>query len=107
VDDKEFQIQSDAALEDLFRRLTRAADQHGFEADFNAGALTIEFEEPPAKFIVSPNSPVHQIWVSAHSKSFKFAWDSARCAFVLPTGQTLAEMLAEAASQQTGASIAL
>ena len=33
--------------------------------------------------MVSPNAPVRQIWVSAHSKSFKLDWDAAKEAFVL------------------------
>jgi CyaY protein len=70
MDEQEFRDRADAALDDLHRRLSRAADQHDFEADFNAGALAIEFESPPAKFVVSPNAPVRQIWVSAHMKSF-------------------------------------
>ena len=97
--DHEFQTQADAALNDLYNRLVRAAETHDFEADFNSGALAIEFEDPPAKFVVSPNSPVRQIWVSAHSRSFKFDWDEAKKAFVL-SGQTLAEMMAEAIGQQ-------
>ena len=39
-------------LEDLYRRLSAAGERHDFEADFNAGALVIEFETPPAKFVV-------------------------------------------------------
>lgn len=106
--DQEFRDRADAALGDLFRRLTAASDQHPFEADFNSGALAIEFEEPPAKFVVSPNSPVRQIWVSAHSKSFKLDWIDARAAFVLaPTGQTLVEMIGAAISQQLGESVEL
>jgi iron donor protein CyaY len=108
VDDQAFKSCSADALDDLFDRLTTAGEQHGFEADFNGGALTVEFEDPPAKFVVSPNSPVKQIWVSAHSKSFKFDWDAAREAFVLPaTRQTLSEMMSEAISQQLGASVKL
>jgi frataxin-like iron-binding protein CyaY len=58
--------------------------------------------------VVSPNAPVRQIWVSAHSKSFKLDWDDARQAFVLPsTKQTLAEMMAEAIGQQLGESVVL
>jgi CyaY protein len=106
VDDHQFQTEASAALDDLNRRLLRAAEQHEFEADFNAGALTIEFEDPPAKFVVSPNSPVRQIWVSAHSKSFKLDWDPARSAFVL-LGQTLAEMMGGHISQQLGETVTL
>jgi CyaY protein len=106
--DQEFRTRADEALHDLYRRLSAASDQHEFEPDFNAGALAVEFEDPPAKFVVSPNSPVRQIWVSAHSRSFKLDWDEARNSFVLPsTGQTLAEMLGEAIGQQLHAEVSL
>lgn len=104
--DQEFSTLADAALSDLYRRLSAAADTHDFEADFNAGALAIEFDDPPAKFVVSPNSPVRQIWVSAHSKSFKLDWDAGRGAFVID-GKTLAEMMAGAISLQLGEPVEL
>ena len=104
--DQEFQSRSDASLQNLYQRLSRAAENHDFEADFNSGALAIEFEDPPGKFVVSPNSPVRQIWVSAHSKSFKFDWDAAQEAFVLG-GQTLADMMADAITKQLGEPVAL
>ena len=108
MDDQLFRDRADVALADLYRRLTQASEWHPFEADFNNGALTIEFDQAPAKFVVSPNSPVHQIWVSAHSKSFKLEWDDAAGAFVLPaTKQTLTEMLGEAVSQQLGETVNL
>jgi iron donor protein CyaY len=108
MDDQEFQTHAGEALHDLYKRLNAASDGGEFEADFNAGALAIEFEEPPAKFVVSPNSPVRQIWVSAHSKSFKLDWDAARQEFVLPaTGESLAQMVGGAISQQLGQEVKL
>ncbi len=108
MDDQEFQRRADEELNSLYRKLTRASDSADFEADFNSGALAIEFEDPPGKFVVSPNSPVRQIWVSAHSKSFKLEWNADRRAFVLPdTGQTLAELIGSAISQQLGEEITL
>src|SRR5579862_8295190 len=108
MDDQEFQTHAGEALHDLYKRLNAASDSHEFEADFNSGALAIEFEEPPAKFVVSPNSPVRQIWVSAHSRSFKLDWNPSRGAFVLPsTGQTLVEMIAAAIGQQLGEEVVL
>jgi iron donor protein CyaY len=103
MDDQEFKTHADRALDDLYRRLSTSADEHDFEVDFNAGALAVEFESPSAKFVVSPNSPVRQIWVSAHSKSFKLDWNPTREAFVLPgTAQTLAELMGEAVGKQLG-----
>jgi len=108
MDDQEFKTRSDRALDDLYKRLSTSADEHDFEVDFNAGALAVEFESPPAKFVVSPNSPVRQIWVSAHSKSFKLDWDPARDTFVLPaTTQSLAELLGEAVGKQIGEEVRL
>ncbi len=108
MDDQEFQRRAGETLDALHRRLTAAAETSDFESDFNAGALTIEFEDPPAKFVVSPNSPVRQIWLSAHSRSFKFAWDEARDAFVLPdSGKTLIEVVGEAVARQLGEEIVL
>ena len=108
MDDQEFTARADQALTDLNRRLAAPADEHEFEVDFNAGALAIEFEAPPGKFVVSPNSPVRQIWVSAHSKSFKLDWDQARAAFVLGgTGQSLAELIGEAVGKQLGQEVSL
>jgi CyaY protein len=107
MDDLEFQRRVDQQLQELHRALIDAADEHEFEADFNAGALTIEFDDPPAKFVVSPNAPVKQVWVSAHVKSFKLDWSEAEHAFVLPSGQTLKELIAECISKQVGADISL
>ena len=98
----------DEALSALNRTLAEASDEHDFEADLNNGALTVEFEDPPAKFVVSPNSPVRQVWVSALAKSYKLDWDSARGEFVLASsGQSLRELLAEQISRHLGEEIDL
>src|ERR1700733_10714560 len=108
MDEQEFKKQSDLALESLYRKLSAATERYDFEPDFNSGALTIEFEEPKARFVVSPNSPVRQIWVSAHSKSFKLDWVPGQNAFVLPeTSQTLEQMIAGAISKHLGEDIHL
>jgi iron-sulfur cluster assembly protein CyaY len=108
MDDQEFRDRADEALGALYRRLAAASDEFGFEPDLNSGALAIEFESPPGKFVISPNSPVRQIWVSAHSKSFKLDWDNVQGTFVLTSsGQTLAELVADAISKQLGEEVSL
>lgn len=108
LDDQSFSLKSDEAIEALYHSLVKAADEHDLETDMNNGALTVEFEEPPAKFVVSPNSPVHQIWVSAHSRSFKFEWQDERGTFVLPdTGQDLKAMMSWAITEQLGEDVVL
>jgi iron donor protein CyaY len=106
--DQEFHSKADEALTALDRALSSAADEHGFEIDMHAGALTIEFDNPPARFVVSPNSPVKQIWVSALNKSFKLDFDDGRGTFVLrDTGQTLTELVSSVVTQQVGRSVGL
>jgi len=107
LDEKEFRTKSDAALTALQRALERASDRHDFEVDNNAGALSIEFEDPPAKFVVSPNAPVRQIWVSARVQSFKLDWNEGSAAFVLPDGRTLLKLIADVVSEQLGEQISL
>jgi iron donor protein CyaY len=108
MDDQEFKNRADQSLEALYKRLTAASDGADFEADFNNGALAIEFEEPPGKFVISPNAPVHQIWVSAHSKSYKLDWDSSANDFILPTSrQTLTELIQDAIGKQLGEEVSL
>jgi len=108
MDDLEFQKRAGATLDELSRKLVAASEDAEFDADFNAGALQVEFDDPPAKFVVSPNAPVRQIWVSAHSKSFKLAWDDNKETFVLPeTGETLIEVMQAAIGKQLGETIVL
>jgi len=108
MEEQEFRDRADQALDGLYRRLSTAAEKFEFEADFNSGALAIEFESPPGKFVVSPNTPVRQIWVSAHSRSFKLDWDNAKSAFVLTSsGQTLIQLISDAIGQQLGEDVAL
>jgi iron donor protein CyaY len=106
--DQEFNHEADEALTSLHHALLRAADEHGFDVDMNNGALTMDFEDPKARFVVSPNSPVKQIWVSALNKSFKLDFDPAQNAFVLrETGQTLTDLISSVAGQQLGEPIDL
>ena len=108
LDEQEFKTCVDTALDSLYKKLVAASDRYDFEPDFNAGALAVEFEEPKAKFVVSPNAPVRQVWVSAHSRSFKLDWNAERQAFVLPdTGQSLDQMMAAAIGKHLGEEVRL
>ena len=93
LSEQEFRIKSVDALEKARRDLTAFADQSGFEIELQNGVMNLEFEAPSeAKFVVSPNAPVRQIWVSAMSRSYKLSWVSERDAFALD-GETLPQLL--------------
>jgi iron donor protein CyaY len=103
LDEATFRNHADAALEALKRSLIKAEEQGDFEAEEQNGVLNVVFEEPPGKFVITPNTPVRQIWISALSTSFKLEWSADSDAFVLPkTGETLKEVIARAINQHLG-----
>ena len=93
LSEQEFRVTSDQALNAARHALLPLADSEGFEVDLQNGVLNLVFEEPvETKFVVSPNAPVRQIWVSAMSRSFKLAWAPELGAFALD-GETLPVLL--------------
>jgi iron-sulfur cluster assembly protein CyaY len=93
LSEQDFRLQADHALERTQHALLPLADDEGFEVELQNGVLQVIFEEPvPAKFVVSPNAPVRQVWVSAMSKSYKLAWSAVSSAFMLD-GETLEALL--------------
>ena len=107
LSDQQFHSVSDSALAALERELQKLAERHDFEVDRNQGALTIEFEEPRAKFVVSPNSPVKQIWISARVKSFKLDWNPVLNSFVFEDGRNLHKLIGDLVSDQIGEAVTL
>jgi len=103
MDEQEFRRKADAAFESLKRSLVAAEEQAGIEVEDQAGALHISFEDPPAKFIISPQAATAQIWISALSTSFKLDWSDASNDFVLQkTGERLKPLVARLINEQLG-----
>ena len=93
LSEQDFRVQSDVALEAARHALLPLADSEGFEVELQNGVLNLVFEEPSEmKFVVSPNAPVRQIWVSAMARSYKLSWASDKNAFVLD-GEALPQLL--------------
>jgi iron donor protein CyaY len=97
--DQDFRLEADRTLERLQHALMPMADEHGFEVELQNGVLQIVFEDPsPAKFVVSPNAPVRQIWVSAMSRSYKLTWQPESSTFALD-GESLETLIKRLAHQ--------
>ena len=93
LSEQEFRIKSDEALEHARRALLAFSEQEDFEVELQDGVLNLLFEEPSeARFVVSPNAPVRQIWVSAMARGYKLAWSPALSDFAL-NGETLPQLL--------------
>jgi CyaY protein len=103
VDEVEFRRHAEAALEALKQSLIRAEEDGDFEVEEQNGVLNIVFEEPPAKFVLTPNTPVRQIWISALSTSFKLEWSEDAGKFILPkTGEDLKAVVARVVNTHLG-----
>ena len=104
MDEQEFQKRCDSAFESLRRRLQDAGDEHGFEVEGGSGKLEVLFDEAEGtRFVISPNTPVRQIWISALTTSFKLSWSDAAGTFVLDkTGETLMQLMGRLLSEQLG-----
>ena len=103
MDEQEFRRIADREIAALYQRLIQAEDSAEIEVEESGGAIKINFEEPAATFVVSPNFAVRQIWISALATSFKLDWSPAKSAFVLPkTGENLKNLTARLINQQLG-----
>lgn len=92
MDEQEFRKAAEGAIDALKRHLIarEEEDEAGFEVEEQNGVLNVVFEEPLSKFVITPNTPVRQVWISALATSFKLEWDAASSAFLLPkTGEKL------------------
>lgn len=90
-------------MDSLKRALIQAEDSADLEVEDQSGALHISFEEPPGRFVISPNAPVRQIWISALSTSFKLDWSDDQNDFVLlKTGEKLKDLVARLINEQLG-----
>ncbi len=100
MDEGLFRRAADEAMEELKQALIEAEEEAegksetagNFEVEEQSGALYVVFEKPAGKFVITPNTPVRQIWISARNTSFKL--DLTTEGFVLAkTGETLTPLV--------------
>src|ERR1700734_1691308 len=107
MDEQEFQRKCDMAFENLRKRLLELSDENEFEVEGGSGKLEIELEdEDEPRFVISPNAPVRQIWISALTTSFKLGWSDSAQAFVQEkTGETLNQVMSRILTEKLGTPI--
>ena len=103
LDELTFRRNADQAIESLKQSLIDAEEAGGFEVEEQSGALNILFDDPPAKFVITPNAPVRQIWISALTTSFKLDWSETKNDFVHPKDSlALKPLVASLINEQLG-----
>jgi frataxin len=102
LDEPSFRKYADSALDSLKKSLIAAEDSADMEVEDQAGALHISFDDG-SRFVISPNAPARQIWISALSTSFKLDWSDTAQDFVLSkTGENLKVLMSRLINQQLG-----
>lgn len=102
MEELQFRDRADASLAALKKSLYEAEEGADIEVEDQAGALQIAFEDG-TRFVVSPNAPVRQIWISALTTSFKLDWSEEEGEFVLAkTREPLKPLMARLINQQLG-----
>lgn len=104
MNEAEFQKRAEDAIKELERAFGGLAESKDIDVELEGGVLSVTFEEgEPGKYIVSPNSSVRQVWVSARVSSFKFDWSDEAGSFVLAgTGETLKGVMSRLTQEQLG-----
>ncbi len=102
IDDNDFRKLAENKLDNLKKSLMKAEESSDLEVEDQSGALHISFEDG-SKFVISANSPVRQIWISALATSFKLDWSEENQDFVLQkSGERLKPLVARLVNQQLG-----
>ncbi|HXU07454.1 MAG TPA: iron donor protein CyaY [Blastocatellia bacterium] len=104
INEADFREKSEQAILEIERSFGELAEQRDIDVEVEGGVLTVTFEEgEPGKFILSPNSSVRQIWLSARMSSFKFDWSEASGAFILSgSDQSLKQVITRLTREQLG-----
>jgi iron donor protein CyaY len=104
LSDAEFQEKVEATIRELEAAFADLGEERDLDVEVQGGVLSVTFEEgEPGRFIVSPNSSVRQLWVSARVASYKFDWSAAASGFVLVgTGEPIKQVMTRLAQEQLG-----
>ncbi len=105
LSEADFQQKAEEAIDELEKSFGALAEERDLDVQVQGGVLSVTFEEgEPGRFIVSPNSSVRQLWVSARVASYKFDWSSEAEGFVLAaTGEPLKQVMTRLTQEQLGA----
>jgi iron donor protein CyaY len=100
----EFQEKAEEAIHELEDSFADLGEIRDLDVEVQGGVLSVTFEEgEPGRFIVSPNSSVRQLWVSARVASYKFDWSAEANGFVLAgTGEPLKQVMTRLTQEQLG-----
>lgn len=104
LSEHDFQEKAERAIQQLEDAFAALGETRDIDVEVAGGVLSVSFEEgEPGRFIVSPNSSVRQLWVSARVASYKFDWSAEAGDFVLAgTGEPIKQVMTRLTREQLG-----
>jgi len=104
LSETEFQEKAEQTIHELEDAFANLGEERNLDVEVQGGVLSVTFEEgEPGKFIVSLNSSVRQLWVSARVASYKFDWSAVANDFVLAgTNEPIKQVMTRLAQEQLG-----
>jgi iron donor protein CyaY len=98
----------DTTIQKLDDQLSALIDNGSdFDTEKNGDVLTISLEDG-SKFIITPNSPVSQLWVSANYEGHRFNYDEIKAKWIdEKSGEEFAEYIAKLLSEKLNEKIKL
>jgi CyaY protein len=101
-----FSERYDTTIRDLESRLSVLIDNGAeFDLDRSGDVLTIEFDDGE-KFVITPQAPMEQLWVSANYAGHRFDWDGDAWIHE-KNGKELSTVLSRSMSEKLGSSVHL
>jgi CyaY protein len=101
MDEREFRRIAEEQMNALKRSLIDAESDAEFEVEEQGGVIQVLFEDPPGKFVITTNSPVQQIWISALATSYKLDLGGDKFVFA-KTGEDLKALVSRLINEQLG-----
>ena len=100
----EFQQRAEDTISELEAAFAALGERRDLDVEVQGGVLSVTFEEgEPGRFIISPNSSVRQLWVSARVASYKFDWSAEANDFLLAgTGEPIKAVMTRLTQEQLG-----
>ena len=102
----EFSKNYDATIRALDARLSDLIDSGlAFDLERKGDVLNVEFEDGE-KIVITPQSPLEQLWISANYAGHRFNWNGTEWTHE-KSGETLTSFLASLLSQKLGMHVTL
>mgnify|MGYP001203307411 CR=1 FL=1 len=102
-DDAQFRLAVSAILDELLEQIDEI-DSDDLDPRLTSGNLQILFEESNSTFVLSQQTPTHELWLSANLRAWHFVRKSGQW-IERDTGEPMTLLLSRLFSEKVGSSV--